>query len=203
MTILGISWLWWLLSTFGLGGTVIIVWFFPAVAVKIGATLLNFFLTNRWGNMLGVAIVVFIVADINRSLRDEHEFAARTAAFEQEQHARDERIAAETRITVQAEMAAQAKADTKTDTEVKDFTNALPPVPFADSNPFRVGPDACKLRALAGQPGCGPQSVPRRVQKVGAPAAPQPDHGGFGLPAALGRILGRDQKDTGGTVTPQ
>lgn len=197
-----ISWVWWLVGTFGVVGTGLMLWLAPAALVKIASVVLNFFITNRWGNMLGVGLIVFFVADVNRSLRDEQAYKEKTAAFEQEQKARDDRIAKETRDQVWTEIANATAANAATDKQVEDFTNALPPVPFADSNPFRVGNDACKLRALAGQPGCGPQSVPRRMQKAGAPAKPEGDHGGFGLPASLGRIFGGDHKDPGRPSSP-
>lgn len=197
-----ISWVWWAVGAFGLVGTGLMLWLAPAVLVQIVKSLLAFFLTNRWGNMLGVAIIVFFVADVNRSMRDEETFKERTAAFEEAQKQRDIQIAADTRQAVTEELAKQKTADTATDNQVKDFTNALPPVPYADSNPFRVGNDACKLRALAGQPGCGPQSVPRRVPKARAPAAPERDHAGFRLPTSLGGIFGGDQKDPGRPNSP-
>lgn len=199
---LGISWLWWSLGTFGLVGTGLMLWFAPAMLAMVAKAVLSFFITNRYGNMLAVAIVVFFVADVNRSLRDEHDFAARTAAFEQEQQDRDTRIATETRDEVWKDIANQTAANTATDKEVKEFTDALPPVPHADDNPFRVGDDACKLRALAGQPGCGPQSIPRRVQKTGTVAPGVGDHRGNRLSRAFGRILGRDQKDAGSQRAP-
>lgn len=192
-----ISWGWWAVGTFGLVGTGLLLWFAPAVLVKVVTSLLSFFLTNRWGNMIAVGLIVFFVADVNRSMRDAEEFKEKTADFEQAQDDRDKRIAMETRASVTKEFEDQKAADAATDTKVKDFTDALPPVPFADSSPFRVGDDACKLRALAGQAGCGPKIIPRRVPK--APAKPEApaDHGGFRLPGTLGGIFGRSEESSG------
>lgn len=202
MMVLGISWLWWALGTFGLVGTGLMLWLAPAVLVQVAKSLLSFFITNRYGNMIAVAIIVFFVADVNRSLRDEHDFAARTATFEQEQKDRDTRIAKETRDEVWTDIANQTAANTATDKEVKEFNHALPPVPHASDNPFRVGTDVCRLRALAGQAGCGPASSPVGVQKTGAVSASVADHPRHGLSAALRRILGRNQKDQGSQRAP-
>lgn len=190
---LGISWLWWALGTFGIVGTVLLLWLSPTVLLTIVKASLTFFITNRYGNMIAVAIVVFFVADVNRSMRDEHDFAARTAAFKQEQKDRDARIAQQTRDEVLAESANQIEANIKTDKEVKEFTDALPLVAHTDDNPFRIGDDACRLRHLAGQLGCEPAS-PKRMPET----RPQTKGGGdrrrFRLPESIRRSLGGDRQ---------
>lgn len=164
--LLGISWLWWAIGTFGTVGTALLLWLAPTVLVRIATWLFKFFVTTRLGNVIAAAALAFFVADVNRSLRDRSEFAAQTAAFQQAQKDRDKRIAAETRDEVWTEIANQTAANTATDQDVKEFHDALPPVPFTNGiNPFRVGDAACRLRAIAGYSGCGPE------RSQGMPAA--------------------------------
>lgn len=159
-TFLGIGWLWWLLGTFGIAGTVAMLVFAPTVVplvVQAVVRFVGYLLSTRWGCALLAAVVAFVVADIHRSTSDEKAFKARTEAFERAQHDRDERIARETREAVTKELADAAKENVKVDEDVKEFKDALPPVPHTGDNPFRVGADACRLRHIAGQVerGCG------------------------------------------------
>jgi hypothetical protein len=190
----GVWWVWWATGTFGLVTTAIIIWFAPTVALTVARVALTFLFTNRWGNMIAVAIVVFFVADVNRSIRDADEYQQKTAAFEQEQKDRDARIATETREAVTKEIAEQTAANTATDKQVEDFRNALPPPPVDAPNPYLVGNDACRLRALAGQSGCGPRSVVKGVPKARAPGKGGGNHRKLGLSGSVRHILGRDQK---------
>lgn len=191
---LGISWIWWALGTFGTVGTLLLLWLAPATLAMVVKSVLTFFLTNRYGNMIAVGLIVFFVADVNRSLRDQHEFAARTAAFEQSQRDRDTRIAQETRDQVWKDIANQTAENTATDKDVKEFHDALPAVPFANGvNPFRVGDASCKLRHVAGQAGCGParaKGVPK-ARPEGAVPGNQPR---FRLPGFITGGIGGAQK---------
>lgn len=156
---LGIGWLWWLLGTFGIAGTVALIAFAPTVVplvVQASVRVVGYLLSTRWGCALLAAGVAFMVADIHRSMRDEASFKARTEAFEQAQHERDDRIAREVREQVWKEIADATAENEKIDKDVKEFRDALPPVPHTADNPFRVGADSCRLRRIAGQAGCGP-----------------------------------------------
>lgn len=190
----GISWLWWALGTFGVVGTALLLWLAPAALVQIATTLVRFFIGTRLGNIILAAGVAFFIGDVNRSLRDQHEYAARTAAFEQAQRDRDTRIAQETRDEVWKEIANQTAANTATDKEVKEFENALPPVPFANGiNPFRVGDASCRLRHLAGQAGCGSARA-QRVPQTGPEGAVTGHRPRFRLPGFVTGGIGGAQK---------
>jgi len=145
----GISWVWYLVGLLGVGGTIAFFVLAPALAGTVLQAVFRFLLTTRPGWAL-MAIMIFVpLTDIHRSRKDEAAFAARTSAFEQAQRERDARIEQETRDKVTAELAEQAKDNTKVDTDVDAFQKDLPPVP-ATGNPFAVGPDACRLRVIAG-----------------------------------------------------
>lgn len=176
MDLFGISWLWWLLGTLGIGGTVALAVFAPAViplVVQAVVRALAYLVSTRWGCALLAAVVAFAVADIHRSISKEAEFRARTEAFEQAQTDRDNRIAALERQKVDLELEIAAKENAKIDAEVKEFRDALPPVPHTTDNPFRVGADSCRLRRIAGQAerGCGEGAgrvpTPRRRPAAG------------------------------------
>lgn len=165
-TIFGVSWVWWLLGTLGIAGTVALAVLAPAVlsvVVQAVVRFVGYLLSTRWGCALLAAAVAFVVADINRSMRDAADFKAKTEAFEQAQRDRDERIARETREDVMKEVAAATAESAEIDKGVKEFKDALPPVPHTDVNVFRVGSDACRLRLIAGQAGCGPEKGTLRV----------------------------------------
>lgn len=178
-TLLGVGWIWWLLGTIGIGGTVALAVFAPAVFTMVAqaiARLVGYLLSTRWGCALLAAIVAVVVADVHRSMRDQAEWAERTAEFNRQQEERDRRIADQTRAEVEKEIAAAKVDDKVIDTAVKDVIGEfrhVEPVP-ALGNPFRVGDDACRLRAIVGQAGCEPQgrhqSVPtprRRPNRAG------------------------------------
>lgn len=164
MTAEAIKWIWWLIATCGFAGTIALLVFFPTVVPMILRGIVKFFqwvLSYRIGCALLAAIIAGIAADDHRHTIDDAATAQRTAEFEQAQTARDADIAKKTRDEVWTEIANETAAATITDTEVKEFHDALPPVP-AVGNPFAVGPSADKLRRIAGQavrrPG-GPQGV--------------------------------------------
>jgi len=168
--LLGIWWLWWAIGTFGAVGTGLMLWLAPAALVQIATWLLKFFFTTRIGAAFLAGSVAFFVADVNRSLRDEADFkriTARTIAlFEQAQKLRDAGIAQQTRDAVLKEVADQAAADAKTDNQVKDFHDALPPVEAADkcNDLIRVGSNAGRLLNIAG--GGPPQGRSKRLNGV-------------------------------------
>lgn len=170
MTATAIKFVWWIVGTFGVAGLVAF-WFLAPTAAQLAlqavVKFIKLLLSYRIGCALLAAIVAALIADQHRHSYDDAQFAARTAAFEQAQTERDERIAKETRDKVWIEIA-NATAENKTiDTDVKGFTDALPqPVAIGKSvNPFIVGADADRLCKLAGQTQCGP------VGDQGMPAA--------------------------------
>jgi hypothetical protein len=174
-TIGGVWWVWWALGTFGIGGCIAIAVLAPAVAAPLAQALFRFFIESRIGNIILAGAICFAIGDINRSLKDRQDFAARTAAFEQAQEARDARIAQETRDAVTKELAEQKITETQIDKEVKDFQNAPPQKECSvDAAPLRVGDDACGLRKLAGQTECESGRVNPRVSK------PRKTHSGIG-----------------------
>lgn len=150
----GVSWLWWALGTFGLIGTGLMIWLAPTILIAFLKTAATFCFTTRIGAALLAASIAFFVADVNRSKRDEADFAVRTAQFEQAQADRDAKIKADTRTEVKNEIAAQAIKDLATDTQLKEFHYALPAVPAtaACSDIVRVGNNADRLRIIAGTP---------------------------------------------------
>ncbi|MET4187629.1 hypothetical protein ABIB86_000422 [Bradyrhizobium sp. JR1.7] len=165
----GISWIWYLVGTIGLGGTIVLLYLGPAVLTSIVPYLLRFFLGTRIGVGILAASITFMVADIHRSRSDAARWDAEKATFVQAQRDRDTRIATETREKVWTEIANATAENTVIDNEVKDFTDALPPTPAAAAvNPFLVGDASCKLRHIAGYAGCGPdrtQGVPKARSK--------------------------------------
>jgi len=164
-TILGISWLWWAVGTFGIVGTALLLWLAPALLVQIVSWLLKFFITTRLGNIIAAAGIAFFVGDVNRSIYDQHQYAARAAAFQQAQKQRDDTIKQETRESVLREIGNQQIANSQIDRKVEEFKYALPPTPAANGvNPLRVGDASCRLRDIAGYSGCGPdrsEGVPK------------------------------------------
>ncbi len=166
MLIWGISWVWYLVTILGVGGTILFFVLDAAMATVVFKWILRFLWETRLGWALVAGFFMFELADILRSRSDQADFAARTAAFEQAQQARDQKIADDTRAAVAEELKQQAAADQKTDTANEDFQKDLPPVP-ATGNSFAVGSDACKLRLIAGQT-CGPDRSPApAVRKTG------------------------------------
>lgn len=171
LMLFGVWWVWWSLGTLGLIGTGLMIWFAPTVLLGLLKWLFTFCFTTRIGAALLAASIAFFVADVNRSKRDEAEFAERTALFEQAQTERDAKIKADTRTEVQAELANQTTKDTTTDMQVKDYQNALPTVSPTDvcSDVVRVGNNADRLRVIAGSPvrrSIRPQGVPKARKKA-------------------------------------
>lgn len=164
----GVSWVWYLVGTIGIGGTIALLYLGPAFLTALVPQLVRFFFGTRIGVGIMVGAIAFMVADIHRSRSDAARWEAEKAAFVQAEHDRDERIAKETREAVWKEIADATAQNTVLDNEVKEFHDALPPVPASPAaatvNPFLVGDSACRLRHLAGYPGCGPvraQGVPK------------------------------------------
>lgn len=161
MTAQAVSVIWWIVGTFGVVGLIALWFLAPTVATMvfraIGAAF-SLVLRYRVGCALLAAIVAGLVVDHLRHSYDDAQSAQRAAAFEAAQTARDSRIASETRERVWKEIADATAQNTVIDTTVKEFTDALPAAKPDVGNPFLVGADSCKLRALAGQTGCGPSS---------------------------------------------
>lgn len=165
---------WWLVATLGVAGTIAVVVGLMAMgpqALFIAARAVREFfrivLSYRIGCALLAAIAVGLLVDYWRHSRDDAEFARRIAAFEAAQVARDTNIAQQTREAVLQEIANATAENGKLDQEVKEFENELPPTP-ATGNPYRVGPDAAKLRRIAGQAERGPHGA-KRVPAPGRP----------------------------------
>lgn len=143
----------WVIGTLGIGGTIVAFILYPAIVTPILngiGKLFAWVFSYRLGCAIAAAIVAAFLAMYWQQSRDNADFAKRTAEFEAAQDARDKRIAAETREEVWTEIANQTALNTATDQEVKEFHDALPPIPHT-GNPFRVGAAAGKLRTIAGQ----------------------------------------------------
>jgi hypothetical protein len=192
----GIAWVYWLVGTLGVAGTIAAFWFAPVVATGVAKFLATFLFTTRIGNVILAAGVAFMVADINRSQRDAAEYEAKIASMQEQQIAagkqRDAEITADTRAAVMAEIAKKRLSEAKLDSDVKEFTDALPEAPSAPSATapdFRVGDASCRLRQLAGYAGCGRQGaaggVPKARPKGGG--ARLPDWAQYRLPGLISR----------------
>lgn len=182
----------WLLGTIGVAGTIALAVFFPAVfslAFRAVAQFFTLVLSYRAGCALVAAIAAALVADYWRHDFDDKRHAAEVAAFERKQDERDQRIKQETRDSVLAEIASAAKENSATDSETKDFTDALPKA----DNLYRVGDAACSLRRIAGQTGCGPDGA-TGVPKADRTNEGRPDHQRHGLSSIVGRIPGHHQQ---------
>lgn len=145
--------LFWLLPTIGIAGIITLFLLFPMIARAVGAAIINFFslvFSYRLGCAIIAAIAVGFAVDYWRHSRDDAAEAKRTALFEHAQKVRDARIAEDTRQAVWIEIANETAANTATNTEVKEFTHDLRPLPAADTT-CRVGPAAPKLHIIAGQ----------------------------------------------------
>jgi hypothetical protein len=187
----GSSWklLWWGFGTLGIAGTIALAVAFPAIAKIVldrVVRLFAFVLSYRVGCALVAAILAALIADYVRHSIDDSKHATELATFKLAQVARDKRIATETRAAVWEEIANATAENAVTDKDVKEFTDALPKPPDT-GNLFRVGADACRLRALYGQSGCGP------VRAKGMPKADAKDEGvgnrrGHGLSSLVSRI---------------
>lgn len=153
----------WLIPIIGIPGLIALVLIYPGIMAAISRAimqLLSWVLSSRLGCAILAAVAMGFAVDYWRHSTDDAEFAQRTALFEHAQKQRDERIRVETRDEVWTEIANQTAANNATDTEVKEFHNALPPIPHT-GNPFRVGVAAPKLRSIAGQAERRSQGVKR------------------------------------------
>ena len=165
-------WKWgiWTVATLGVVGTIALFAVYPIImqtVFKVIFSVLGWLLKTRIGCAVLAAIIAGLAVDYVRHSIDDRNFAARTAAFEAAQVERDARIQRETRDIVTKEIIDQAAANTTTDTDVKEFHDALPPIPNIDAEAthlFRVGAAACRLRHIAGETECGspgPQGMPK------------------------------------------
>lgn len=150
-TIFGISWVWWLLGTLGIGGTVALFFLAPVafqVVLGVGGKVFRWLLSTRIGCALMAAVVAFVVADIHRSRLDAEDWKQRVAQFEAAQDARDKRIADDTRKLVKKELEDEAAAQRVSDGDLQIFKSGLPALP--PDSVCRVGRDAERLRELGG-----------------------------------------------------
>lgn len=174
MLIDGVSWVWWLLATFGIGGTIALALFFPTVATLIANGLGKLFMAmigTRVGVGLIVGVLTFIAADIHRSKLDQADWDKRTAAQAAAQKVRDQKIADDVRAQVTAEITAQQTSDDTTDKKVETF-DATPPARAATApcDSGVVGPDLGRLRDVAGTK----PTVRSRAKRVRALARRRP-----------------------------
>lgn len=184
----------WAVGTVGVGGVVAFAIAAPAAAKLVLDAVVRFFaliLSYRIGCAVVAAALAWFVADYVRHSIEDDKHAARVKAFEQEQVARDARIKAETRDLVLKEVAEATAENAATDKDVKDFTDALPKPPET-GNPFAVGSDSCRLRAIVGQAGCGSDGA-QGVPKVDTKAASLRDRIRKRLPPAGGGSAGSSQ----------
>jgi len=180
-----------------IGGTVGVVGFiaawilFPAVfgvVLKGIMAMFGFVLSYRIGCALVAAIVMGFAVDYWRHDRDNTAFAAKTAAFEQAQAARDKRIAAETREQVRLEIAAEPAKVAVEEKEAKEFTDVVAPLPAGDVID-RVGNDYGRLCELSGKAGCG-SPVRKRVSKPPRKSVSPPFHPDDGISGFIRRRFG-------------
>lgn len=154
MTALALEWFWWIFATFGIVG-IICLWFFaPTVAsllLKAVAAFFQFVFGYRLGCAIVAAVLAFAIADYHRAKVDEADWRAQMAAFDAAQDERDKQIDADARAAVRKEIDDEKAATAETTNEVKVYEQALPILPPTDSS-CRVGPDADKLRVIAGTP---------------------------------------------------
>jgi hypothetical protein len=175
MTAFATAWLWWIFATFGIVGLIALWFLAPAAAqllLQAVAWVFRLLFSYRIGCALLAAIAAGLIVDYKRHAYDDAQAAQRTALFEAAQRQRDERIADQTREAVWAAIANATAANAVVDTDVKGFTDALPPPP-PTGNPFLVGADADRLCHIAGKVKCGPsggQRVPTPRRASGRPA---------------------------------
>lgn len=171
MTAKAIEFIWWIVGTFGVAGLVAFWFLAPTAAQLTLQAVVRFFkllLSDRIGCALLAAIAAGLIVDHQRHAYDDAQNAARSAAFEQAQTDRDAGIEKRTREKVWEEIANATAENKVVDTDVKGFTDALPPPPKT-GNPFLIGDaDAERLCKLAGQTQCGP------VGDQGVPATRRP-----------------------------
>lgn len=192
----GISWVYWMLATFGVVGTGLMLWLAPAALVQGFAYAVKFFIGTRIGNIIITAICVFLIADINRSMIDAEKYEAKIAQMQEQQieagRQRDAKVTADTRAAVMAELARKRLSEAKLDSDVKEFTDALPAAPSSASSTtpdFRVGDASCRLRALAGYAGCAPEGTVGGVPQARSKSSRSrvPDWAQYRLPSIISR----------------
>lgn len=203
----GIAWVYWMLGTFGVLGTLAALWFAPAVTIKVLEYFATFLFRTRIGNIILAASVAFALADIRRSNIDAQDYAdklaAANAAAEEAQKQRDIDITNDTRAAVMAELARKRLAEAQLDTSVKDFTDALHAAPTPQGTTvhspavdFRVGDASCRLRAIAGYAGCAPEGAASGVSQARSSGARSrlPDWAQYRLPGLIRRGSSRPQE---------
>lgn len=180
--------IYWGIGSVGLFGLIALLIWAPqvlGVVLRIGLRIVEDLLSTRVGVAVLTAVLVAITVDYMRHSMDDKAFAERTAAFEQQQKARDLQIAKNAKAEAQQQLDALNLQNADLDKKLKEFTDALPapsatpPPSVASDDPFLVGAAACKLRVLAGTSrasDCGPpgrKGVPA-ARKRGARAPNQP-----------------------------
>lgn len=149
--------IYWAIGVFGIAGTIALIVFAPTtipIIVNAVTRFFNFVLSYRIGCAILAAVLAAFIADYMRHSSDDARYAAEVAEYEKAQDARDKRIKDETTADVWKEIANATAENAVTDTDVKDFTHDLPPIP-ATGNPFRIGDDAGRLCRIAGETECG------------------------------------------------
>lgn len=181
----------WCLGTLGVAGIIVLLVIAPSsfgIALRVIIKLLSLVLSYRLGCAVVAAVVVGLAVDYWRHSTDDAEFAQRTALFEHAQTERDERIKTETRDDVWKEIADATAANAVLDNDVKEFTDAPPPVIAPASDPYRIDPvSRAKLCDIAGKTDCRPQGS-KRVQ---APRRPGASPSNRRLPQGVGAGAGR------------
>lgn len=181
--------IYWVIGTVGVGGAIALACFFPAVAKLLLDGVVRFFalvFRYRIGCAVVAAALAWFVADYVRHSIEDDKHAAEAVESAKANLARDARIKTETRAMVWEEIANATAENAVTDKEVEGFTNALPKPPDT-GNPFAVGADACRLRKLYGQAGCGPVGA-KGVPKADTKADGVGDRGANRLSGLVGRI---------------
>lgn len=196
----GIGWVYWMLGTFGVFGTIAALYFAPAVTIEVLKFLASFLFTTRIGNIILAASVAFVLADIRRSNIDAEDYAEKLAAAneaaKEAQAQRDKDITEGARAAVMAELARKRLAEAQIDSNVKEFEDGLK-APLQPSNPaaaaavpdFRVGDASCRLRQIAGYAGCEPESAAGGVPKARSQGGRSrlPDWAQYRLPSIISR----------------
>lgn len=195
MTATAVEFIWWIVGMFGVVGLVAF-WFMAPAAAQLTAQavvkILSAAFSTRVGCALMAAVLVGLVVDEKRHTYDDEQYAKQTALFEAAQRRRDDTIAQETRVKVQAAID-ETKAENKAvDDDVKDFSHDLPPVP-PTGNPFLVGRDAGRLCKLAGQTVCGPSGY-HGMPKTRRPGGRSGDHAKIGLPSIISTGVGPNKQ---------
>jgi len=185
--LLGLQWWWWLVGTVGIGGAIAFLVLAPALAAQVFAVVLNFLIGTRIGIGIIVGIAVWFASDTYRSNADAALWQKRVAAFEQAQAERDKKIDADARAAVRKEIEDEKAATAQTEQVTNDWVKTLPPLAATDII-CRVGPDADKLRLIAGATVSAGKPA---VSKLGSLRAAAGDRIKLRLPAAIGGSSGR------------